>query len=189
MPRNGNVRSPPPEKRIWHAMHRMNEEGLLNARSVDVFYRCYQAFFDEQLSTTSPIGEWVGDVQIFAFLRQNMAVAATRSLLGDRVLDIHPDFIDAFWEFEKHGETLAFGMGKWLNRRAVLARDRFCAMCLKWYEIADLEYNWDDDGTQTGVEWEPIFGSEMSRGHARWMKSFDLSDRTIGGIFALFLFG
>ncbi|KAL9083520.1 MAG: hypothetical protein Q9165_008501 [Trypethelium subeluteriae] len=186
--RNGNDQVPSPEKRIWHAMHRMNEDGLLTARSVDTFVRPYQVFFDEQLSM-SPVGEWVENVHVFAFLRQNMMVPATRSLLGERILDINPDLVGAFWEFEKHGETLAFGLGNWLNRRAILARDRFRDMCLKWYEVADREFDWEGLGTQQDLGWEPIFGSRMSRGHSQWVKSFDFSGQTIGGIFALFFFG
>ncbi|KAI2610568.1 hypothetical protein GGR54DRAFT_651721 [Hypoxylon sp. NC1633] len=98
-------------------------------------------------------------------------------------------FVDAFWDFEKQGETLAFGMSSWINRRAVMARDRFCAMCLKWYEIADQEYDWENATNQKDIEWEPIFGSEISKAHIRWIKLFKFSRQTIGAIFALFLLG
>jgi hypothetical protein len=190
LPRKGTKSPPPPpEKRIWHAMHRMNEDGLMNDYSVTTFTRTYQVFFNEHVSKF-PVGEWVEDVRIFAFLKQSMAIAATRSMLGDRIMDLYSDIVEAFWDWEQYGETLAFGMAEWLNRRAVAARNRFCDMCFGWYTIASKEY--EQRGIEQKVrigEWEPILGSEMSRGHARWMKNFDFSGRTIGGIFALFSFG
>jgi hypothetical protein len=190
LPRKGTNSPPQPlEKRIWYAMHRMNEEGLMNDYSVTTFTRTYQVFFNEQVSKF-PVGEWVEDIRIYAFLKQSMAVAATRSMLGDRIMDLYPDMVEAFWDWEQYGETLAFGMAEWLNKRAVAARNRFCDMCFGWYTIARKEY--DQRGVDQNVrigEWEPILGSEMSRGHVRWMQNFEFADRTIGGIFALFSFG
>lgn len=189
LPRKGTKSPPPSEKRIWHAMHRMNEDGLMNEESVTTFTRTYQVFFNEHVSKF-PVGEWEEDVQIFAFLKRSMAIAATRSMLGNRIMDLYPDIVEAFWDWEQYGETLAFGMAEWLNRRAVAARNRFCDMCFRWYKIASQEYNQERVGHNIRVgDWDPIFGSQMTRGHYRWINDFEFSDRTIGGIFALFSFG
>ncbi|KAF2829100.1 cytochrome P450 [Ophiobolus disseminans] len=189
LPRKGTQSPPPPEGRIWHSMHRMNEDGLMNEDCVTTFMRTYQVFFNEHISK-SPIGEWNEDVRIFAFLKRSMAIAATRSTLGQRIMELCPDIIEAFWDWEQYGETLAFGLAEWLNRRAVAARNRFSDMCFRWYVKAREEYDQDRVGENIQVgDWEPIFGSEMSRGHVRWIRDFDFSDRTIGGIFALFSFG
>lgn len=189
-PRKGShLSTPSPEKRIWHAMHRMNENGLMNEASVTAFTRTYQAFFNEHISDI-PVGEWIDDVHIFAYLRRSMTSSATNAMLGRRILDLFPDLVEAFWDWEQYGETLAFGVAEWFNKPAIAARDRFCDMCFKWFLIARREYRRDDVGNTVKFgEWEPILGSEMSRGHVQWMDDFKFSDRTIGGIFALFSFG
>lgn len=187
-PRIGSDGVPPPEKRIWYAMHRMYDEGLLGAHPVKAFSASFQTFFGQQLASF-PAGEWADEVQIFEFLKQNMSIAATRAVLGTRMLDDNPDFVDAFWQYEKFVETLAFGLPKWLNRRGVRARNRFRAMCVKWYEVADREFDWDGIGPDKGPDWEPVFGSRISRGLAQWAKSFDFSTESIGAAYALFHFG
>ncbi|KAK6197112.1 hypothetical protein LQW54_010907 [Pestalotiopsis sp. IQ-011] len=176
-----------PEKRIWHAKHRLHDDTLVGSRSVSALSAVFQRFFGEQLAKY-PVGEWV-DVKIMEFMRQNMSAAATRSLLGTRILEINPGFIDAFWKFEKHVEPLAFGLPHWLNRSAVQARDAFRAMCLKWYETADHEFNWDKSDLGEEDEWEPVFGSRISRSLSQWVKSFDFGPESISGMYALFVFG
>lgn len=188
VPRKGSSRPPVPEKRIWHAKHRLHDESLVNSRSVNALSMAFQDFFNRQLDAF-PVGEWVEDVRILDFMRRNMATAATCSVLGSRILEINPGFLDAFWKYEKYVEPLAFGLPHWLNRRAVRARDQFRAMCLKWYEIADYEFDWDGVKLREDVDWEPVFGSQISRGLARWVKSFDFAAESIGGLYALFAFG
>jgi len=188
LPRNMNTDLPVPEKRIWHAMHRTHEEFLVSARSVNAFAASFQTFYSQQLAIY-PVGEWVEDVRVLDFLRQNMAAAATRSVLGPKIIDVNPGFIDAFWNYEKFAETLAFGLPSWLNQRAVRARERFRAMCGKWYALADQEFDWDIAGSQQDPDWEPIFGSQISRGLARWAKSFDFSADSMGAVYILLLFG
>ncbi|KAH6659053.1 cytochrome P450 [Truncatella angustata] len=191
LPRSGTTAKdrslPAPEERIWHAKTRLHDEALIGPRAVDAFSAAFQTFFGDQLTEASPVGKWVEDVRIFDFLRQNMSTAATRSALGSRIFELNPDLTEAFWDYEKYVESLAFGLPHWLSRRAVRARDRFRGMCLKWYEDADRQFEWD--GGELNEAWEPLFGSQVSRGLARWVKSFDFSADSIGGIYALFLFG
>ncbi|KAF2996349.1 hypothetical protein E8E14_000155 [Neopestalotiopsis sp. 37M] len=176
-----------PEKRIWHAKHRLHDDTLVSRRSVSTLSAAFQRFFGEQLSTF-PAGEWV-DVQVMDFMKHSMSTAATCSLLGTRLLEINPGFIDAFWKFEKHVEPLAFGLPHWLNRSAVRARDEFRVMCLNWYKTADHEFDWDRVNMDGEDEWEPVFGSRVSRGLSQWIKSFDFGPKSISGIYALFVFG
>lgn len=105
------------------------------------------------------------------------------------MIEVNPDLVNAFWEYEKFVEPLAFGLPHWLSWRGVHARDRLRAMCLKWFELADHEYDWVRDMPHRDADWEPVFGSQISRGLARWTKSFSLSPKTTGAVYSLFLFG
>lgn len=164
----------------------MHDETLIAARPVSAFAASFQKFFAEELDIF-PVNEWVEDVRIFEFFKLQMSAAATRAILGPRIIDLNPGFIDAFWRYEKVPEILAFGLPPWLNRRAARIRDQFAAMCRKWYELANREFNWE--GPDRDADWEPVFGSQVSKGLAQWAKDFDFSAESIGGAFALFLYG
>ncbi|KAM0810030.1 putative Cytochrome P450 [Seiridium cardinale] len=109
-----------PDKRIWYAMHRTREEGLVSARSVAAFSTSFQEFLGHQLSEFRT-AEWV-EVRIFDFLKKHMSIAATLSVLGSRILDINPGFIEAFWQYEQFGSgfaaCVASGMS-WLNKNLI----------------------------------------------------------------------
>ncbi|KAK2609331.1 hypothetical protein QQS21_002112 [Conoideocrella luteorostrata] len=166
----------------------MTQGGLMNFRAVNRFLDNFQNFFAAQI-TAFPVGEWVADVRVFEFLKLNVSTAATGSVLGSRVFDINSEFIEAFWEFEPFGESLSFGLPKWLNRKGVAARERFRLMCCKWFEAVDQEYDWDGSSAGDSPEWEPILGARVSRELAKWAKSFDFSIDSVGAAYGLLLFG
>lgn len=186
-PRNGSDADNSPETRIWHAMHRMFNESLISADPVKVMSHQFQSFFAHQLAKF-PHNKWVENLQIYRFMRQDMTSAATSAVVGRRILEVNPEFVDAFWDYEEVVEGLAFGLPSWINRRGVRARDRIRAMCTKWYEIADREFDWDEV-TNANQDWEPVFGAPISRRLAQWSKSFDFSAESVGAAYCLFLFG
>ncbi|KAI0451598.1 cytochrome P450 [Xylaria acuta] len=171
--------------RIWYAMHRMYDESLVSSSSVNMLSESFQVFFAQQLSMRNGVEE----IRLLDFLKKNMATAATRAMFGDRILDVNPGFVDAFWEWDQYAETLAFGLPSWLNRKALTARNRVRAMCLKWYEIAIQEFDLTGVGSLEGVHWEPVFGSRMSTGLAQWGKSFGFSPDSMGASYSLAVFG
>ncbi|KAI1414863.1 cytochrome P450 [Hypoxylon sp. FL1857] len=185
-PRHGSVI--PPDKRIWYAKHAIFNESLQNRRQVAAFATSFQTFFSQELAAF-PAGVWAEDVKLFDFLKRSISTAATRSVLGSRIIDSNPGFIDAFWEYERFVEPLAFGLPSWLNNPGMKARDRLRAMCLKWYRMADREFNSDDIGLQGKPDWEPVFGSLVSRRLSWWVKAFDFSTESQGAAYTLFLFG
>lgn len=122
-----------------------------------------------------------------------MTAAATRATLGPLALGVNPGFVDAFWSYEKHVETLAFGVPDWMNRPAVQARAKFTEMCQRWYETADAQFDWDAAETDPELAepdaWEPVFGSALSRGLAKWARGFGFGAESMGPVFILLLFG
>ncbi|KAI0598179.1 hypothetical protein F4775DRAFT_200615 [Biscogniauxia sp. FL1348] len=107
----------------------------------------------------SPTGTWAENVQVFDFLKRTVTTAARKAVLGSRVIDSNPGFVDAFWEYERFVEPLSFGLPTWLNRRDVKARDPVPG---RWSR-----------------------GNYL----AWWPKAFDFSAQSQGAAFALFLFG
>ncbi|KAM7189587.1 Cytochrome P450 [Rhypophila sp. PSN 637] len=173
----------------------MYKRALLNSASVGDLAQRFQRVFADRLAFFSPdVGVWDEDVCIRQFVREHMAHAATHVVLGPLFLELNPGLMDAFWEYDKHFRSLAFGLPSWMNRPAVRARDRLSAMCRKWFKIADARFDWSSykgstDTDQSDLGWEPIFGSPLSRGMIQWGKRFGFSNRTIGAVFALLFYG
>lgn len=175
----------PPENRIWYEMHSMYHDSLISRMPVKAFSSDFQTAFTKELPTSS---EWV-EVRVFDFLKSHMFSAATIAIFGPRILQMNPGFVDAFWEFERYAETLSFGLPSLLNTRARYARDTFHAMCGKWFEMADGEFDWDKVDEDSDKEFEPILGARISRRLAQWGKSFRFSRKTMGGAYGLLFFG
>jgi len=175
----------PPENRIWFEMHSLYNDSLIAQMPVEAFTSAFQAAFVKELFTSS---EWT-EVQILGFLRRHMFNAATIATFGPRILETNPGFVDVFWEYEKYAEGLSFGLPSFLNTRARQARDRFNAQCGKWFEMADREFDWQGGDVSPDEEFEPVFGSRLSRRLAQWGKSFRFSRKTMGGVYGLIFFG
>ncbi|KAI1630814.1 cytochrome P450 [Biscogniauxia mediterranea] len=187
-PRHAGAGVVPPEKRIWYTKHCILNESLLSHRSVDALSTSFQAFFNQELAVF-PIGTLVEGVHIFDFLKRSLSAAATKSVLGSQIIDSNPGFIDAFWEYERFVEPLAFGLPIWFNREGIKARDRFRAMCLKWYRLAERGSKRNVIDSYNNADWEPAFGSLVSRKLAWWVQTFGFSAQSQGAAYALFLFG
>lgn len=187
IPRKDSTTTIPPESRIWHAMHRTHEEGLVSIVSVASFAVTFQKCFRQELLAL-PTGQWT-EVRISDFLKKHIAIAATRAILGSRILQVNPGFIDAFWDYEQYAESLSFGLPSFLNRRAINARERFRLMCRTWFEISDRKFDWEQFDGAKDQDWEPVFGSQISRGLARWGKQHAFSADSFGAAYALLLFG
>ncbi|KAK4212718.1 cytochrome P450 [Rhypophila decipiens] len=196
---SGVSKQPRPESRtntrIWHDMHSVYKRTLINSASVGDFVQRFQRVFADRLGFFSPaVGVWDEDVRIRQFVRQHMAHAATHAVLGPLFLELNPGLMDAFWEYDRHFRSLAFGLPSWMSRPAVRARNRLSAMCRKWVEIADARFDWSSykgstDTDQSDLGWEPIFGSPLSRGMIQWGKSFGFSNGTMGAVFTLLPYG
>ncbi|KAI1438101.1 putative cytochrome P450 [Xylaria sp. CBS 124048] len=170
---NGNIK--PPKNRIWYESHRMHDETPIVTRPVNYFAASFQNFLWE--GTRGFPRQRIGRRRGHRPILQNVDVDSGYSgILGPRIIELNTGFIEAFWKYEKVPEVLAFGLPPWLNRRAVSVRDQFGAMCRQWYE-------------QRCVNWELVFGSQISKGLVQWAKDFEFSAEGIGGAFALFVYG
>ncbi|KAI0006822.1 putative cytochrome P450 [Xylariaceae sp. FL0662B] len=157
-------------------------------RPVSAFASAFQDFFNQELAAF-PVGTWVEEVYILDFLKQRLSTAATKAVLGPRIIDANPNFMEVFWRYERFVEPLAFGLLTSLNRQGRQARDQFRDMCYRWYRLAIQEFKSDDIISCNNLDWEPAFGSLVSRKLAWWVKSFDFSAQSQGAAFSLFLFG
>ncbi|KAI1373127.1 cytochrome P450 [Hypoxylon crocopeplum] len=163
-----------PGKRIWHLKHDIHNDCLASPKQTEALASSFQHFFGQALDAFS-VGEWA-EVSIFDFMRHDMAAAAVCSVVGRRILDRNPGFVDMLWQYDSYAESLAFGLPSWLNKQGIKVREDFRAMCLKWYEEANEES-------------DEALGSQFSRELGRWAKSFGFAKESMAGVYAFLFLG
>jgi hypothetical protein len=108
------------------------------------------------------------------------------ALIGPRVFELHPDFIDTFWEFDSIIFSLSMGLPPWINPKPKKVQARYFAM-IKQY-LGDAWKNYDWEGPDADSDWEPHFGARISREIAKWNKNDGFCDQTAAGFLGTLLF-
>lgn len=176
----------PASERIWYALHQNYNATLSGPQSVKTVCTSYQTFFEQQL-TTVLAAKGNSELLLFDFIKKNMSRAAVCAMFGPGIIDTNPGFMEAFWKYEGLSEPLTFGLPSWLNREGIEARNTVRDMCTRWYKRANYEFAWESLEADQDTIWEPIFGSSLFRGLARWGKSFEFSTEGMGPVYTLFL--
>jgi len=168
----------PEHKRYWASMHNIMHKYLSQTRYATALADTYQRFFGEELDANFPLGEWT-ETRVIPMMKQHMCKAAIRSLQGDRIFEVAPNLLDVFWEFDKVLGTLLFGPPKWLFPGMYATAERFCAATGKYFQDATANFDWD--GPDAEVDWEPVFGSRFWREFSKWMIQSEFSPRSCAG--------
>jgi len=183
--KSGRLKSPAPgweqtpeTERYWAGMHSIMHEYLSRTVHTNKLAETYYGFLSQRLQRF-PLGEWA-DVRILHFLRQDMAMAATTSLLGARMFEVNPDMLDLLWEFDAALTLIGFGPPKWMFRDAWRKRDRFNSAIARYLDAAWA--NFDPSGPDADADWEENFGSRFTRELALWMKRSNFSRSTSAGL-------
>jgi len=101
------------------------------------------------------------------------------SLFGDLVFDTNPDYIEALGEYELAILPVGLGPPRWLSPKPHRARDRWLDMNRRHMAKALEGYSWD---TAPAEGWDPVFGSPLCRGLARFGLNAGLDMQTIAGM-------
>lgn len=168
----------PEERRIWAPLHKNMHDNLARIPETNLLASLYQKNFLERLDRLQS-----GSViRIEQFLKEDMARAALTTLAGSRIFEISPNILDLMWDFDVIAASLAWGLPKWLNSKAVNCRDRFHEAVQRYLETSIKALDWD--GPEAQSDWEPNFGSRFSRTMVRIMieKGFDM--RSMAGGFS-----
>ena len=177
--------SHPASQRYWLLTHNLYHQYLSTAHYANALAAKYYSLFNERLER-QPLGNWA-TVQLWKYMRVNMLESATVSLDGPRMLELNPNYADAYWEFDLFAFTLIYGQPKVLNRRAYQAQDNFFSMTDRYLKSAWKEFDWD--GPAADSDWDENFGSRFSRELAKFSRDTDFDERSAAGFFGAMLFG
>ncbi|KAK4183228.1 cytochrome P450 [Podospora australis] len=134
-------------------------------------------------------------VSLFELLKQEMASAAIYTLFGSKIFDLNPGFMEAYWDYDKVAGKLIVGFPPLLQPKNAAKKERLHSMVQKhivcaWESYPFPEKTKSNEDEQEEVEqWDPHFGSRLSRESAIWLRSQGFSDRVAAGHTLATLFG
>lgn len=179
----------PENKRYWAAMHDITHKYLGSTHYANIQAKTYQEFFQEgtlkeynrQLESAPDSDGWV-EMSLVSFMKEVMPEAAIKSLLGTRPLEVLPNMLDLFWEYDKVLGTVIYGpRPKWLFQSAYDKRANFFHGIAKYFKHGMEEFDWDDAEAME-ADWEPVWGSRFNREFVGWLRTTGFSFETIVGM-------
>lgn len=174
-----------PRQRHWFNHHQIYAEYLSSAKYTGVLADIFLRFFSEKLDQQSA-SEWT-TVQIYSLLRTDMAESAIKSMFGSRILELNPDLVKCYWQFDEVAGVLVWGLPKFLKPKPRHIRERLHDMVHK--QVEDAWENFDWNGPEAQSDWDPYWGSRFAREIARWLRESGFSNRTCSGHTTATLFG
>jgi len=171
--------------RYWATLHQIMTDHLSRDHAKNALSAKYQELFGQRL-LKFPVGEWT-TIHVYEFLRDEMATAATATMVGLRAFERTPDFIKRLWEFDEIAKSLIWGFPRWMNKDACMKREALHAACARYLAKAMSEFDWD--GPEAAADWDPVLGSRFTREYLKWMRDCGFTLQTMSGAVGLAIFG
>ncbi|KAM0321559.1 hypothetical protein ACHAQA_010049 [Verticillium albo-atrum] len=186
----------PAEKRVWHRQYQVVHEMLAQTTATTSLMKEYGRFYDESIEKAMPtVGEWV-EVELVGFMKREMAMAASKAVVGTAIVEENPDLVEQFWNFDEVALKLMYGVPAWWDPRPARVRDKTVGMLQNYLRHAHKELKLDgvggivkNDGSIYDPDWEPIMGSRYYRAITAFGQSAGLSERGLAANTLLVLFG
>lgn len=176
----------PQVERHWYNHHQVYAKYLLNTHSSEAMADAFYNFFIESLDYHQSLTTWK-TVRVFDTLRHEMATSAIKSMFGTRILDLSPDLLEAYFDFDEVAGKLVYGLPRFIDPKPSRIRNRLLGMTTAYIESAWQHF--DVEGPDADSTWDPHFGSRFSREIAKWVRSSRFSDRVASGHAMATLFG
>ncbi|KAK2604000.1 hypothetical protein QQS21_003836 [Conoideocrella luteorostrata] len=190
--KSGRLKDPAPGKegtpeshRYWLGHDRLYADFLTKRHFSDSLAASFYKLFSQRLDQ-QPLNEW-RTVSLFDLLKTGMAEAAVVSLFGSKIIELNDGFTKAYWDFDHIAGTLVWGLPNWMRPGPVRKHTRLHEMTRKHIDSAWEHFNWD--GPEAETDWEPHFGSRLSRETAKWLREKGMSNHAIAGHTLASLFG
>ncbi|KUJ07820.1 cytochrome P450 [Mollisia scopiformis] len=174
-----------PEQRYWAPKYHVLYEFLSRPHQLKPIVDQFTNQFS-QVVEKYPVGEWT-NLSIDKLTRGDFTRCAITTLFGPTIFELNPDFLDAFWDFDSYAGVLVYGLPEWMYPAPFRASDRFLDRIEKYVEAGLKNFNWD--GSEVDVQWEPRFGSRVTRELAKWLTDAGFRRKTVAGGLGTLLFG
>jgi len=171
----------PENKRYWAGMHHLVATYLTRTSEAAILGQLFQKSFAQRIEQF-PIGQ-ATTLSVYKWLLKDMAMAAVKTVNGQRILDETPNLLDLLWDFDVIVTDLLWGLPRFLNRESWRKRERFHDAVSRYMEGAIRDFDWA--GVRAAnPDWEPVFGSRFTREYVEWCLACEFSLQTITGSLA-----
>ncbi|KAK6067449.1 Cholesterol 7-alpha-monooxygenase 4 [Seiridium cupressi] len=176
----------PEGQRYWHGHDNLYVKYLSTRKYSDALASSFHRLFSERLDKECT-SEW-RTVHLLEYLKDTMAECAIISLFGSHIIELNPGFIMCYWQFDEVAGYLGLGLPAFFQRQGRRAKDRLHAMVRKHIDSAWESFDWDSADSES--DWDPHFGSRLSRETAKWLREHGFSNHaaaghTVGSLFGL----
>lgn len=171
--------------RYWRGHDELYAEYLTKRKNSDSLAEAFVHRFSERLDESCST-EW-RETRLIDLLKRTMAEAAIVTLFGTKILELNAGFVDQYWEFDEVAGNLVWGLPKWMTPNSVKTHEKLIKMTRRHIDSAWEHFDWN--GPDKDAEWEPHFGSRLSRETAKWLRNGNFSDQAAAGHTLASLFG
>jgi hypothetical protein len=122
----------------------------------------FMATLERDLDTLNVGQEWVEYPDLYKFLQCIVTPCSIETIYGTKLLELNPDFVNNFWEFESNAPRFLHAFPRRFMTRAYEVREKL----IEAFEKTHLYANEHSDCSRIGAEepeWEPNFGSKLLR--------------------------
>jgi hypothetical protein len=176
----------PPQERYWAAKYHVLYDFLSRSHHIKPIVEEFSRQFSRTVVESYPIGEWK-TLSIDELTRQDFTRCAITTLFGPKIFELNPDFLDAFWHFDSYASVLVYGFPEWVYPQPYRASDRFLDRIEKYVEAGLKNFDWN--GPDVEAQWEPHFGTRISRELTKWLTDAGFRRKSIAGALGTLVFG
>ena len=162
---------------------RIHSNMLLAPSAVNTLTTKFMEVFEARLESVKP-GEDGLEIDLYTWLRDQLFHASTTALCGSKLLDMFPDMVEDFWQWDDGLLAMLFGTPRLFARQAYASRDKLVKRLEQWLSAGYAAGS--GDGSE---DWEPNFGSKVVRKRHDYYKQQDMSMHAQGGADLIFLGG
>ena len=172
-----------PEQQVQNAMngahfeHEMNAAYLTRPERVNELTATFTKVLDSVLGKDAEEMVAKDSVALYDWLRDRMFTASTTALLGDKILEMYPNYCKDFYDFDQEFLAYMFGFPNFMMRDAIVRRKRLLDKLEEWSKAMHEESGGEPIDPE-GPAWEPLFGSRLNRARQLDYKKRKLNSRS-----------
>nr|POE73016.1 cholesterol 7-alpha-monooxygenase [Quercus suber] len=160
-----------------HFEHEMNTAYLAKPARVNELTEHFTRVLEDVLNRDATEIVKKGEVCLYDWLRDRMFTASVTALLGEKLLQMYPDYCKDFYGFDNDFMSFIFELPSFVMGDGVKRRKRIFDNLEKW-SLAMHEQSGGAPVDPEGPAWEPLFGSRLNRARQLDYKNRNLNTRT-----------
>ncbi|AEO64934.1 uncharacterized protein THITE_2049026 [Thermothielavioides terrestris NRRL 8126] len=176
----------PPQQRYWATKYHVLYDFLSRKHHIKPIVDEFARQFSRDVVEKFPLGQWT-TLSIDELTRRDFTRCAITTLFGPKILELNPDFLDAFWYFDSYASVLVYGFPRWMYPQPFRASDRFLDRIEKYVEAGLKDFDWN--GPDVDAQWEPHFGTRITRELTKWLTDAGFQRKSVAGALGTLVFG